>query len=378
MKKIFLVYSIIIFLSSCNFVKDDSVTVLSFYDVKISGAKIGERIYDLSMIKLETSGASIIGNINQLRIYNEMIYIYDNQNNSLLVFDLKGKYISKISASGRGPGEYELLRDFYIDEARDEIVLLGSPDKLLWYDIDGEFKREQSLNFTPLKFTLNHDGSYYFWNGTNCFECAPLVKTDSSFNIIESYFDDVDEPLTTSNMFTKYNNHTYLRPFFDVHEKIIYELSENSVSKKYLVDFGSRNWPKSKTISRDSDLRQKDYIYGVTDFFEGDRWISFKLTSEKIVHFALYDKKSGESFWWQSFIANTLPETILSDISFVDEDCFYSISYPFYFKKYLNIYKSQASEYDYNKIDESLEEFYSVIDEVDEFDNPLIFRYSIR
>jgi len=384
MKYFMLGFSVLVLLISCNrekvgFVNPKVENILQFNDNKTSGAKIGELINNINAIRLETNEECLIGNIEQIRTSNGNLFILDDQNHSVLVFDDHGDFLFKISAQGKGPGQYQFLRDFFIDEIKNEIIVLGSPNKVMRFDMTGGFISEQSLDFTPLKFvSINNERSYYFWNGINSINYAPLIKTDENFNLIESYFAESEEELTTSNMFTKFKESIYLRPFFDKHDKIIHELTSTEIKSKYQIDFGSRNWPETIEINRDSKYREKGYIYGVTNFFEGRQWITFNFTSEKIYHYAIYNKETQKSYWWPSFIAGTLPEAILSDISFMEDDSFYSIAEPFYLKKYLDDFKKNDKEYDYSHISESLRNIYALLERVDELDNPIVFVLSLN
>lgn len=383
MKYSILTFSLLIILCSCNIDKGGKANqmaghTLIFNETKTSGAKIGEKINQLSAIPLETNPESLIGNIEQLRITNEKVFILDDQNHAILVFDNDGRFLLKISAQGKGPGQYQFLRDFIIDEINNEIIILGSPNKVIRFDMSGGFIDEKSLGFTPLKFVSMNEESYFFWNGVNSVDFAPLIKTDKHFNLIESYFADSEEPITTSNMFTSYNGSYYLRPFFDEHNYIINELSSSGVKAKYQIDFGSNNWPETIEINRESPEREKGYVYGISNFFESKQWITFSFTSKKMYHYAIYQKETQQSDWWAGYIAGTLPETILSSIQFMEEDTFYSIVEPFYVKKYLNAYKENGLEYDYSNISGPLKEIYSLLENVDESDNPLIFTFTLN
>ncbi|HTO16512.1 MAG TPA: 6-bladed beta-propeller [Edaphocola sp.] len=382
MKYILVVFSLLVIIYACKrekggFVNNIAERTLEIDDVLSSGAKLGEKITGVSAIRLETNQNCMIGNVEQIKMHNEKFFILDSHNHALLVFNKKGRFLFKISAIGRGPGEYLFLRDFIIDDIKDEIIILGAHNKIIRYDNQGGFIAEKTLGFTPLKFATVSDGTFYFWNGINSSGQAPLVRTDVEFNVIESYFNDVVEELTTSNMFTFYEGETYLRPFFDKHENIIYKLSSSGVEAKHQLDFGSKNWPKSIDIHRDSPLRDDDYIYGVRNFFEGNKYISFSFSLKKLLYQALYNKKTQQSYCCKSYFAGTLPEAIISSIQFFENEVYYSVVEPFYIKEYLDTYKMNDSNYDYSLISGKLKEIYSLLDEVNESDNPILFTFAI-
>ena len=73
---------------------------------------LGEKV----IIPLETTEESIIGEINKLEIVHDTLYILDEDQNMIFLFDKTGKYITRIDDVGRGPQEYLGIADFHIDE----------------------------------------------------------------------------------------------------------------------------------------------------------------------------------------------------------------------------------------------------------------------
>ncbi len=59
-----------------------------------------------SVIPLETNRDCLIGKIDKLEIKNSCIYVTDDMSKSVYVFDMTGKFISKVNAYGKGLGEY--------------------------------------------------------------------------------------------------------------------------------------------------------------------------------------------------------------------------------------------------------------------------------
>jgi hypothetical protein len=92
----------------------------------------------------------------------------------------------------------------------------------------------------------------------------------------------------------------------------------------------------------------------------------------------LYDKKTQQSYWWHSYIAGTLPEAILSSIHFMEDDTFYAVVEPFYIKSYLNEIEKRDIEYNYSHISSQLKDIYSLVRNVEESENPIVFLFTLN
>ena len=82
------------------------------------------------------------------------------------LFDMSGKYLSKIDAYGEGPGQYLEFDDAAL--VGNEIMFLGIyPPKLMWFDLDGKFLREEKLaRPTDTGVFTEDEKRYYFFNDT--------------------------------------------------------------------------------------------------------------------------------------------------------------------------------------------------------------------
>ena len=128
----------------------------SFYASTISmTATRMERLTDLGVIEqvvqLETTEESLLGMINQVAVGpTGDLWIGDfDSANALFVFDANGRFKRRIRRVGQGPGEWELLLSFALDEAGD--VFLATSDKLIRLGPDGAFRRETRPSVFPFQ-----------------------------------------------------------------------------------------------------------------------------------------------------------------------------------------------------------------------------------
>ena len=75
------------------------------------------------VIVLETKPECIIQNIFSAELYEDRIYILDDEAKALYVFHRDGTFLNRVGHRGRGHGEYRDLSDFSIDREKGIIYL---------------------------------------------------------------------------------------------------------------------------------------------------------------------------------------------------------------------------------------------------------------
>ncbi len=96
----------------------------------------------------------------------------------VMLFDRKGDFIGNVGAQGMGPGEYQLVYDALIDEARGSIFIVPwySPQPTLEYDLKGKFIRSHSIPKLAKSIFFNN--------------------TDGTISAVSLTFDDQDDTAT--------------------------------------------------------------------------------------------------------------------------------------------------------------------------------------
>ncbi len=90
------------------------------------------------------------------------VFILDE--NQILRFDADGKFQRNYFKKGQGPGEMQRVTDCLPTE-RGFIIQADSPDKLMWFDQEGTFGREQLISTTTRSFAwilFGYGGVFYF------------------------------------------------------------------------------------------------------------------------------------------------------------------------------------------------------------------------
>lgn len=115
------------------------------------------------IIPLETTQTCLIGNISQIQINNNKIYILDKNQSTIFIFDIHGKYINKIHRQGRAPEEYLSITDFNIYQ--NNIYCLSRTNrKILAYNDNAQFLNDISLNDWYNSFYIVNDSLVYLFS----------------------------------------------------------------------------------------------------------------------------------------------------------------------------------------------------------------------
>ena len=113
-------------------------------------------------VQLETLDNCLIGDVKDIHLVNDRLLVGADFK-SVFVFDLNGKFLSKVSRIGRGPGEYGKLAWFDVNPSNNEISIYDvSSHKILVYSVDGDFIRQFTFEKIPSDFCVLPNGNYLF------------------------------------------------------------------------------------------------------------------------------------------------------------------------------------------------------------------------
>jgi hypothetical protein len=116
---------------------------------------------------------------NQIEVLEGKIYVLDNINSQLKIFDLGGRHLKTIGKKGKGPEEFFDPDGFYLDRARQRIFIADTRgSRLQIYSFEGKLQKSIKLSFQPCKVTLIDNKVYLlaFPSGAVLDQGEPLVK----------------------------------------------------------------------------------------------------------------------------------------------------------------------------------------------------------
>jgi hypothetical protein len=125
--------------------------------------QISEIATSIEYILLESKGKSVLGRIRDAAFTKDYIFISAFGTPLLAQFDQKGNFIRFIGKIGRGPEEYDLLRQFSIDEKSELVYIQPNWTRnILVYSFDGKYVKT---------IKLNRDERSIVWDRDSIFMC---------------------------------------------------------------------------------------------------------------------------------------------------------------------------------------------------------------
>ncbi len=97
-------------------------------------------ILETKFIKLSSTD-NILGIARLVKQYENYIYILDIAQNTLCVYDNNWKYVCNVGKAGRGPGEYIMANNFFIDKDNKYIGIIDNhSQKINKYSLNNSYK----------------------------------------------------------------------------------------------------------------------------------------------------------------------------------------------------------------------------------------------
>lgn len=162
----------------------------------------GEKAYSdivdsVKYISLETHPDGLFDGekISKILLRNGKIFIYDRRKtNALLMFDISGKFERRIGKRGGGPGEYNILWGFTVDDQY--IYLLDlSKKSVLVFDYSGGHVKDLKMPFSVTDMAVLDNGDFIvtthtLFDGTVDKSDVPyrIALVDGKFNIKNRLF----------------------------------------------------------------------------------------------------------------------------------------------------------------------------------------------
>lgn len=323
MKKIVLLICFICLIISCGKVEEPKqkirdkkkISTINLSNLKKKNYHIDSVYENFRYIKLESTTNSLIGKYDKIKFENDTIYVLEKSNSQqcIFAFNTNGKFLFKIDAKGRGPGEYIKIDDFYINTSSKYIGVLSN-SKILKYSFNGEAVGE-------LNFKDQYVSNIQFSNNYLYLHKAPYCDTKScfAFSMVDSnngsiVYDDYPEnkdiahfPYKKGNYLANDSENVFTNFLYN---DTIYLATKNHLQPRFLLDFGKSKFPKNdfnKLLSEGDNfslinLYKRDYTgLGLNYFTISKNYLFLLFNKGMDTYTTLYSVKTGKSKIFNGF-----------------------------------------------------------------------------
>lgn len=289
---------------NCNYIlsKDNERDIIKVVFPKNPNNNLISDHLSLSrIVVLETVDASLIRHIKRIIKHDDKLIVL-NGREEVLIFNREGKFLNKINKRGNGPNEYTNIVDIGLDDDNENIIIYSDNFKLLVYDLKGKYVSQVNTNATDKiyeRIVYDKDLLYFF---------NPMNRKDE--NLIKAF--DLKNKGYKKNIYPDKSIDFMLRPIgvSIVKSKAIWYvvplsnlLSNLSQRKKYSIDIDNFGVPQ-KII----DLQYKDQskfmnevygkklCYGLSSIRETEQSIYFRSNRHDFIKL---DKSNNKIEWMQ-------------------------------------------------------------------------------
>ena len=221
---------------------------------------------ECKFIALETTTDNLISSTDQVKIFRDRIYVLDKyKTQSISVYTLEGKFITKVGGKGNGPGEYNYPYSFIIDEDKNQFLIVDLGKKtLFYYDLDSYvYQKMKKMPSSCDYIQLTDGGSAFFSAGpfqSDKREFYHLKVSDSTTqqikNYIPSQFAIGSVRIGPGGNFHQSEDKTFVHTDFG---PTIYKVSSTDVQPVYNLSFGETEFPPLNWMKREM-ANNKNYI----------------------------------------------------------------------------------------------------------------------
>ena len=289
MKKVVFIIITFFCIVACSSNKGQDNLITIPIDPTSSQSVDWEQLFDtasMQVIPLETTDQSLLAWVDRV-IITDTLYSFSSDN-SIYTFNQNGKFLFKIAHQGRGPGEYLVLDDFYIDEDNHYYILDNNSFKIIEYSPKGEFVDEINTGLFGLAFTKISNDLWAIYIGSSkspSSHCRLNYFSKQERKIIHEFIEISDNELNWSHI--KDNNNFIPRDsknlFFTYSlNDTIYQLTEKELIPCYRFECGKHQMPQKMLKDSYNDvtdfietIKNHDYVARITPVFLTNKEIMF-------------------------------------------------------------------------------------------------------
>ena len=251
MNKTIVVASLLLMLSACRYLGNapdflpreggDGYIRIDMDMDNIPTVAMDTIIKEVKFVPLETTPDCLIGSYDKVIVLQDTIYILDRtQQKAVFAFDMQGRFLYKISALGRGPGEYSRAYDFYVDTVSSHIGILDY-GKVQKYDFKGKHIGQVKLQGGGAGHITYNEGKYNgrSFDGWSKDRSYVFAQFDSLGNLV--YRDHptsnelIEYGVGRKGYFTSNGKGAY---FNDFASDTIYRITDAYLEPAFVLDYG--------------------------------------------------------------------------------------------------------------------------------------------
>ena len=126
-------------------------------------------------LPLETNDSCLLSRIQTIIFENNLLFILDNNDKVITIFDHTGKFINRIQHAGNGPNEYYRIGSF---DVKDSLIYIHDDvrNRIISYSFDGQWVGAKDLAVKFNSFHILPNNCYFMVTGHSFNEFLPSIQ----------------------------------------------------------------------------------------------------------------------------------------------------------------------------------------------------------
>ena len=330
MKKKLMVYlaaCLLLIVSACGSRQLDALNPL---ETAVEVADLAEVAEVAALVPLEEGEGSVLTYPSKMLLLPDGTMVVKDSGGKVLAFSPEGRFVCRVGAKGRGPGEFTSVQDICYDDRNRTVCILDRGKILRYHAADGSFAGEVEIprhNYD--EFAPDGQGGFYLFAAAPDSDSYDFTATFNTVSRIpaeggqptESFIPRKDYIMNTSLISRAWDGGYYLRPLEG--EGVLYRL-DKKISPVLRVDFGSKAMPQHYMINNG----MPDFArYMMSDYFKnllyvhdtGTMWYFQAIGPRAVGYHFVFAKSTEKGVMWKEVNDGDTPSIVMAS----DKDSFY-------------------------------------------------------
>lgn len=274
---------------------------------EIEGGLFTPAVESIRLIPLSSDDAHLLGSVDELIPLGDGFIVCDKGNGIIHRYDGDGRFVCTIGSKGRGPGEYQGIRNIQLTADGKGLLVYSFPDAVIEFTLSGELVERHVLDSFGDQ-TLRIEDSYLTYYGYKPDQEYRLVRLDDAGEVLDAYLRTGKPVLNMSSVepvFSSYGEEVFV---LDAYSPVLYKFTAGRLEPFLSFDFG-RYAIREQFFSFDDVYKGAEFLLSsefarLTRYMKGSGYGMFEAVLQKRYGPELvYGLHVGNLWRWFSFVA---------------------------------------------------------------------------
>lgn len=287
-----------LWLASCSVPSSSDNWTVDLLHANVDTIDYSTFVDSVSYIPLEVSDECLVGKVTDVILADGRLFVFDDKQQEIWMFNSSGKYLGKLGSRGEGPGEYFHIAQVEYDRREKLLAVLTFKEApcVLYYALDGTYVKSVELGIRADDFKICPDGGFILSCAGRDTPSAGVYVADAAGGNVRPLVKRAPNHLVYTTFeweLCSYNDVICFQAPVFANE--VYHWQGDSLQLAYpfrMIPELSRDYEATVSLQHMTDYIRTNYV-------EGERWIYATYWSadpDRDLRVWLYSKSDGKSW----------------------------------------------------------------------------------